>query len=179
MFLIICNFLFFISISLIRHRLIYKGPWNKLLFNLIGLDGYLLYSYKYKVFNLGGSGEWFLGAIIIIYFLYPLIVLLMNMNIFILNYIIFINYYIMYKTNLYARVLYEHNFFTCLNSFYFGMIVIKFKSFFFENKLVFILSILLLIFLFLFEISKTFFLISQLHGFALYIFLLRIGEYIM
>ena len=85
----------------------------------------------------------------------------------------------MYKTNIYARVLYEHNIFTCLNSFYFGMIVIKFKNFFINNKLIFILSFLLVIFLFLFEISKTFFFISQIHGFALYIFLLPIGEYIM
>lgn len=175
----ICNFLFFISTSLIRHKLIYKGPWNKLLFNLIGLDGYLKYSYKYNVFNLGGIGEWFLGAIIIIYILYPLIVLLMNINIFIINYIILINYYIMYKTNIYSNVLYEHNIFTCLKSFYFGMIVIKFKKFFFKNILVLILSFLFLIFLFLFEISKSFFLISQIHGFVLYIFLLRIGEYIM
>ena len=175
----ICNFLFYISISLIKHKLIYKGPLNKLLFNLIGLDGYLRYSYNYDVFNLAGIGEWFLGAIIIIYTLYPLIVIMMNINIFLLNYIIFINYYIMYKTNIYARVLYEHNIFTCLNSFYFGMIVIKFKNFFINNKLIFILSFLLVIFLFLFEISKTFFFISQIHGFALYIFLLPIGEYIM
>ena len=59
------------------------------------------------------------------------------------------------------------------------MIVIKFKNFFFKKKLVLILCFLLLLFLFLFEISKTFFLISQIHGFALYIFLLRMGEYIM
>ena len=175
----ICNFLFYISVSLIKHKLIYKGPWNILLFNLIGLDGYLQYSYNYKAVNFGGIGEWFLGAIIIIYFLYPLIVLMMNINIFIINYIILINYYIMYKTNIYANVLYEHNIFTCLKSFYFGMIVIKFKNFFFKKKLVLILCFLLLLFLFLFEISKTFFLISQIHGFALYIFLLRMGEYIM
>ena len=53
----ICIFLFYITISLIRHKLIYQGPWNILLFNLIGLDGYLRYGLKYDVFNLGGIGE--------------------------------------------------------------------------------------------------------------------------
>ena len=175
----ICNIYFYIAISLIKRKLCYSGPWNKLLFNLMGLDGYLLYSYNYNVFNLVGIGEWFLGAIIIIYFLYPLLVILMNTNIFIINYIICINYYLMYKTNIYDRVIYEHNIFTCIKSFYFGMIAIKFRKYFFENKFIFIASFLLLIFFFLFEISKTFFLISQIHGFCLYIFLIYTGEYIM
>ena len=37
----ICNFYFYISISLITGKLIYKGPFIKLFFNLIGVDGYL------------------------------------------------------------------------------------------------------------------------------------------
>ena len=159
--------------------MIYKGPYKYIFFNLFGLDGYLRYSYKIKVFNLVGIGEWFLGALIIIYILYPLLVLLMDINIFIINYIICINYYLMYKTNIYSIVIYEHNIFTCLNDFYFGMIVIRYKNLFMKNELIFILSFIILIFLFVFKISNTFFLISQIHGFSLYIFLLRIGEYIM
>ena len=103
----------------------------------------------------------------------------MNINIFIINYIIIINYYIMYKTNFYAKVLYERNFFTCLYSFYFGMLVIKFKRFFMKNTIVLILSLFLSILFFLFQISNTIFLISQLHGFVLYIVLLKLGEFIM
>ena len=158
--------------------MVYKGPLYKLLLNLIGLDGYLCYSYNIKVFNLVGIGEWFLGAIIIIYFLYPLLVLIFNKNIFILNYVIFINYYLMYKTKVYSIVINEHNIFTCLKSFYFGMIAIKYKFLFFQNKVVFIISFLMVIVLFIFKISKTFFLISQIHGFALYIVLMQLGEYI-
>ena len=175
----ICNFYFYIAISLISHNLVYKGPWIKLVVNLMGLDGYLLYGYKFNVFNLAGIGEWFLGAIIIIYIIYPILSLLMNINIFIINYIIIINYYIMYKTNFYAKVLYERNFFTCLYSFYFGMLVIKFKRFFMKNTIVLILSLFLSILFFLFQISNTIFLISQLHGFVLYIVLLKVGEFIM
>ena len=158
----ICNFYFYITISLISHKLIYKGPWIKLFFNLIGLDGYLYYGYKFPVFNLSGIGEWFLGAIIIIYILYPILSLLMHINIFIINYIILINYYLMYRTNFYSRVIDERNFFTCLNSFYFGMLVIKYKSFFIENIVVFIFSFVLSIIFFIVKISNTFFLISQL-----------------
>lgn len=175
----ICYFYFYITISLMYHRLVYKGPWIYLIFILIGLDGYLFFGYKIRVFNLAGIGEWFLGAIIIIYILYPILSTLMNINIFIINYIIFINYYFMYKTNFYSRVIYERNFFTCLNSFYFGMLVIKYKTFFMENIIIFIIALFLSILLFLIKISSSFFLISQLHGFAIYIILLKIGNIIM
>ena len=83
----ICNIYLFILFSLVSKKFIYKGPWNKIILNLFGLDGYLRYSYKLNVYNFAGIGEWFLGALIIIYILYPLLALLMNINIFIINYI--------------------------------------------------------------------------------------------
>lgn len=174
----ICIIYVYILIVTIAHKLIKIGSWKNIVFILFGLDGYLRYTYRLNVFNLEGIGEWFLGAIIIIYIFYPLLVLLMDINIFIINYIVCINYYLMYKTNIYRIIIYG-NIFTCLNAFYFGMIVVKYKKFFLKNVIVFIISFLLLIFLFVYKISNTFFLINQIHGFSLYIFLLRIGEFIM
>jgi len=172
----ICNFYFYTSISLVTKRLIYKGPFNRLLFNLIGLDGYLQ-CYGIRCFNL--VGEWFLGAIILIYILYPLLSLIMNINIFIINYIIFINYYLMYKTNIYDNIVKERNIFTCINSFYFGMIALKYKKFFFESKIVFIFSVILLLFLCLFKLNTSFVLIRQIQGFSFYIVLAQIGSFII
>jgi len=173
----ICNIYFYITISLNNHKLCYKGPYKNLILNLIGLDGYLVHSYGVKAFNL--VGEWFLGVIIIIYFLYPLLTYLMNINILIIHFIISINYYLIYKTNIYGSVINERNIIFSLNSFYFGMIVIKFKKYFFENKLTLIICFILLIFLSIFKINSSFILIRQIQGYALFIILVEIGTYII
>ena len=58
------------------------------------------------------------------------------------------------------------------------MISIRFKKLFFENKMVLIISIFLLLFLCTFKIN-TFILVFQLQGFSLYIVLIQIGTFIM
>ena len=130
----------------------------------------------YKTYYL--VGEWFLGAIIIIYFIYPLLLWFMNKNIFIFNLIIYSGYFLMYKTKIFI-ISNTNNLITCTYSFYFGMIAIKYRKFFFENKYVFIFSLSLLIFLCLVKINSSFILLCQIQGFSLYIVLIQLGGYIM
>ena len=99
-------------------------------FSLIGLDGYL----SYRITTYFIVGEWFLGAIIIIYALYPLLLWFLNKNIFLTYCIMGFSYFIIYKTNIFM-IIKEINLITCINSFYFGMISIKYKRFFLEVKL--------------------------------------------
>lgn len=173
----ICNFYFFVTISLITHKLAFRGQYYHYLLILIGLDGYLCHGYYYNVYNL--VGEWFLGAIIIIYLSYPLLIIIMNINFFIINYIIAINYYLMYKTKIFGVIDKRWNINTCFFSFYFGIFVVKFKYIFFYNNLVFILSFILLIILSVYKINTSFVLFQQVQGFTLYIILLRVGKFIM
>ncbi len=137
------------------------------------MDFYL--SYKFNTYNI--VGEWFLGAIIIIYILYPLLLWMMNLNILIFNFIEFIGYLLMYKTN-YFIILKDCNIITCVNSFYFGMIAIKFQRLFFENKKTFIISFIIFVLLYFYKLPN-FILIWQIQGFSLYIILVQIGQYIM
>ena len=145
-------------------------------FTLFGLDGYL--SYRIKTYFI--VGEWFLGAIIIIYILYPLLLCLMNKNIFIIYFIIGAFYFIMYKEiiNSIFIIIKDINIITCINSFYFGMISIKFKHFFFDNKTSLTISMLLFLFLCFIKLNN-FILIHQIQGFSLYIILIQIGTIIM
>ena len=63
-------FLFFFTRNVIKmKKVFYKGNKISLLFTLFGMDGY--FDYLMKTYYL--IGQWFLGAIIIIYLLYPLI----------------------------------------------------------------------------------------------------------
>lgn len=172
----ICFFYFFLRIAFIHRKLFYKGSWPNIFISLIGLDGYL--SYKIKTYYL--IGEWFLGALIIIYFLYPIITLIVNRNNIAINIIIIcFFYFLMYKENFFT-ISKEINIITCLSSFYFGIESIRFKKFFLGNKIVFIFSLSLFIFLYFIKIKIKFhLLIHQIQGFSLFILLYRIGNSVM
>ena len=58
------------------------------------------------------------------------------------------------------------------------MLTIKFYDIFFKNKFIFIVSFIILIFLYIIRISHII-LLYQIQGFSLYITLIQIGEYIM
>ena len=169
----ICFIYFFIKNVFKYHKLFYKGHWVKLIFTIFGMDGYL--DYRFKSYFL--IGEWFLGAIILIYLLYPLLSYLMNINIFIIHFIA-ISFYPLLDIKKYFVIDASKNLITCIYSFYFGMIGLKFFNFFFKNKIIFIISIFLFIVLCYIRISK-FVLIFQIQGFALYIILIHISKYIM
>ena len=167
---------FFLKTAFKNHKLFYKGYWPKIFFNLIGLDGYL--SYKFETYYL--IGEWFLGAIIIIYILYPLLVLIITKNnIIINNIIICLFYFSMYKKN-YFNYEKSRHIVTCLMSFYFGVETIRFQKFYLSNKITFIISLLVFIFLYIFHVRiNCYILIFQIQGFSLFIILYQIGEYAM
>ena len=156
-----------------KHKLFYKGHWSKLIFTLIGLDGYLCY----RIDTYFTVGEWFIGAIIIIYILYPLILWMMNKNIFIIHLLIIIGYYIMYQTNFFI-IIKDINIITCINSFYFGVLLIKYKKTFIDNFYVKIISLFLFLLLYSIKISK-FILLCQIQGFSLFIILVNLGRYIL
>lgn len=169
----ICFCYFFFNNAFTNHRLFYNGHWSKLFYTLIGLDGYLYY----RINTYFIIGEWFLGAIIIIYVSYPFLLWIMEKNIFIIYFIIIIFYYIMYKTNFFI-IYKDTNLITCINSFYFGMISIRYKNRILENKISLLISIIIFIYLSLIKLND-FILLHQIQGYSFYIILIRLGEYII
>ena len=169
----ICFFYFFLKSAFILRKFFFGGHWSKLIFTLFGLDSYFRYM-RIKTYSL--VGEWFLGAIIIIYLLYPILSWLMNINILIIHIIISFCYPLMYYTNFF-KILIRINMITSINSFYFGMLGIIYHDLFL-NKIAFIISLILFIFLYFIRISDII-LIYQIQGFSLYIILVQMGKYIM
>lgn len=172
----VCFTYFFLRTAVHFHRLFYKGDWSKIFITIIGFDGFL--SYKINTYYL--VGEWFLGAIIILYILYPIILFIVNKNnIIINNVIICFFYYLMYKTK-YFIIPKPKNIISCAASFYFGIESIRFKTFYLENKKVFIISFLLLILFWKIKINiKPDMIIFQIHGFCFFITLYQLGKYVM
>lgn len=169
----VCYIIFFIKNIIIHGKIFYNGHWSRLIFPLFGLGGYL--KYIFNSYHL--IGEWFLGAIIIIYSLYSILCWLMNKNILLINFITILFYPIMYLTKIFI-IRPSRNIFTCINSFYLGMLGIKFNNVFFKYKVTFVISLFIFIFLSLKRIGNII-LIFQIQGFALFIILVQIGDKIM
>ena len=167
----ICFLYFYSKNVFYTHKLFYRGHWSKLLLTLIGLDGYFLY--RTKTYYI--VGEWFLGAIIMIYILYPLLSLLIRRNIYMIYFFFIFFYVFIYKVK-YFVISDRRNIITCIASFYFGMNASKYRKFSIENKKILIISFLILLILCTVKTS-SFILIYQIQGFCLFIILVQIGQY--
>ena len=168
-------FLYFYQNNVVKfNQFFYNGNWKKLIFTLFGIDGYLYY--KYNTYYI--MGEWFTGAIIIIYCLYPIILYIFNKNKFLIPIFLFFGFVIMTKTTFF-EISRDRNLITCISSFYFGMIFIRYKNFFLNKKVIFI-AFFMNIFLYIKRIHSNFLLIiSQLQGFTFLIILIWLGKIIM
>ena len=168
------SFTFFrLNRTFASHKIIFRRNWFKLVYTIIGLDGYLFY--RIKTYYI--VGEWFLGAIILIYILYPLILWVINKNIIFIYLILIIGYYFMLQTNFFI-IMKDTNLITCLASFSFGIIIIRYNKIFLDEYITLFISLILLIFLNYVKVRCSI-IIFQLQGFCLFITLTKVGGYIM
>ena len=168
-----CFLYFFMKKVFFFHKLFYRGHWSYLIFTILGIDGY--FSYKYKTYYL--IGEWFLGAIILIYIIYPILSYAINKNILIIQFFITIGYLWIKRTKFF-KILIDCNLIICIQSFYFGMVSIKSKAFLLTNKICGIIALIIFLFLCNYHLPR-FILINQIQGFSLFIILVQVGNYVM
>lgn len=149
-------------------------PKYTLLFSLIGMDGY--FSYLFKNFCL--VGEWFLGAIIILYILFPLFRAMMkrgrkkaNLVLIVFGglsiYILQFNPFIMIS---------NRNILVCSFSFLLGMYFIKYIKDI--NLYGFLISLILFIIFINVEIPLFTYVISVISGYLLFFMLVYISRFI-
>ena len=119
------------------------GPRRNFLYTLLGMDGYLMHHGR----NYYCLGEWFLGAIIILYLLYPLLTFLFNhlripsTVLVVLLYVLNINrnrFSSLPNTNIFIVLIKYYNshiiisdnmcLWTCLFSFWMGMLAIEYRN---------------------------------------------------
>lgn len=111
--------------AIVHHNLFYKGNPCGLLLSFLGVDGY----FNYKFITYYQVGEWFLGAIILIYLLYPIILFLVKRNAFLtLLGCIVLYIFVVYDNNNYFEIEQFRNLFSCLVSFVLGIIFIENES---------------------------------------------------
>lgn len=119
-------------------NLFYGGNPIKFLLSLAGLDGYL----SYRMVNYYQVGEWFLGAIILLYALYPLLLKLFNKSALLTTLICIGLYGLVFIPNFWL-IPSGFNFFSCLITFELGIVLMRYRDKWSGNVVIFIFSTLL------------------------------------
>ena len=104
-------------------NLFFRGNPLRYVFTLIGMDGYLNMVTQTH-YNLG---EWFLGAIIILYVLYPVILYCFNKNDKI-TYLVIVMFYIFFARQTWIAPITHWSMASCLLCFVVGMMFMKYRS---------------------------------------------------
>lgn len=151
----------------------YAAEPKFLLLSLFGLDGYFVYLHP----NFYYTGEWFLGAIVMIYALYPLLALLFEKIKWIMTIGISAAFAWLMIFNPF-QIQKSWNLITCIFAFWFGMLFMKYRDQLRKKKFIGILAgipFFLLLFLPLGIDETTVMVLSALFG---YLFLDWAADYI-
>lgn len=148
----------------------YGGSAKKILLSLIGMDGY----FAYKSPNYYLIGEWFLGAIIMMYIVYPFLLWCIKhieiqfaciMSVL----LVWVVYYNCFEIHP-AR-----NLITCIFSFYIGMVIFKHIKYI-NNKWVIISSVFTFLIFFFVPINIDNIILERIFSFAIIILLYNLGR---
>jgi surface polysaccharide O-acyltransferase-like enzyme len=166
----------YISVELsriIEYKFFYREGLKPYLFTVLGLDGYL--SQTVKTYYI--LGEWFLGMIIILYIIFPLVLKIFKKNDLVCMfsvtfiYVLFLNKSIVNPTPLWSIT-------SCLFSFVFGIYVIKNRNFLI-NKVSATISFVSILILVFYPMHKSSNICTHLFAGYLFMFLMYVGEFIM
>lgn len=143
----------------------------KIVLTFIGLDGYFLYLGP----NFYEMGEWFLGAIIIFYIIFPILHLLIRRT---PKLTFFILFFLELGVIIYNpfEVALDRNIVICLNSCYFGMIIGKHLEIIKEKSLLVIPSIISLFFIEILNLNQYQIIKYQLMASLIFIIIFIMGE---
>lgn len=157
-------------------KIFYCGNPFRILWTIIGVDGYI--SCRFPTYYI--LGEWYLGAIVFLYLIYPLIIYLYNKSRLLSGGGILILFFLVDYTNISFQSGPFRSIISCLLSFYIGMILLDFRITVEHGRPCLILSFVLAFILFFMKIP----IISaniQVHilGTVCFIIFWRIGKKVM
>lgn len=120
----ICYIPLFLIQAIQNHTFFYNGaPW-KVFISLIGMDGYFHYMDASNYYIIG---EWFLGAIILLYLLYPILAWIF-FHVPVLLSAICLGIYVWINQSNVFRIAPTQNLLSCITFFVCGMVLIRYKK---------------------------------------------------
>ena len=169
----ICYLYCFIQNTFNEGGITHKASITSLILTIFGVDGYFLY----RIPNYYIIGEWFLGALIILYLIYPLLVAIYNRVPLITTVLIIVLCLFVPQFKLYV-IAPERNLLTCLGSFFFGMVAIQHKDIIGKITMAIPIGLFAAVICFVpIQFDKR--ILQQALGVALFIVLFVVGKAIM
>lgn len=154
----------------LRHKsFFFRGHPLNIILSILGLDGYLYATVEdyYLI------GEWFLGAILLIYLLYPLILKMFN-RFTLFTWIMSLIMLVFFSERSLWAVSPLANLFSCLVSFITGMLIMKYHLY--RNMQIAGASFIFLLVLQFADLPVNANILMHLAGFALFFIIVWIGE---
>ena len=168
--------LFFYYQNVISHRtLFYNGSPKSMLLTLLGMDGYLSYRFPQNYYIIG---EWFLGALIILYLVYPLLTWCMERFEIPTTIILGVGTLSLLKLQPLFKIQIDRNPITCMFAFWLGMVFIKHRDVL-AAKWITIVFGLIAVFLIFVKVPLNPFIPAQLIPIGLFLMLYQIGGLVM
>ena len=164
---------FFLINIYLKKSVFWGGNPLKLILSFLGLDGYLYYiSPNYYII-----GEWFLGAIILLYILYPAVLYLVNKGQWIFPVLLMALY--IWQTSFASIFAIDsyHNIISCLVSFVLGMYIMKYSLL--DRKPIVIISFVLFILLVIINVPFLQMYLEKITGVSLFFVLAFLGKLII
>lgn len=175
----LCFAYYFLQNVFYAKKLFYGPHPATLLLTLLGMDGYFLY----MIPNYYIVGEWFLGAIIILYLLYPLILWLMKKTDARLIFVLLLVTELLVSNAPFLKVSPTRSQVTCLFSFYIGIMLRKYSGFF-SKKIFLFISLAVFSVMYFFPVSFPLInagnvIVNQIQGLTLFCILMHAGKVVM
>ncbi len=155
------------------HNLFYAGDWKVIMLSLLGMDGY----FKYLNDNYYYVGEWFLGAIVFLYWIFP-ILLVMYKKMFWISTLIFTSGLIFVTNTQFFEIFPTRNLITCIFCMWLGMAMMKFFDKINKNIILTISAAMVFIFLMFVPIRINIIYSMIIVAVALFIIFINITPYL-
>ncbi len=150
------------------------GSRRQLIQTLFGVDGYLHYAYPYNYYLIG---EWFLGAIVLLYLIYPVLLWFFRKNVWITTGILVVLFGIILKTDFFVIDDFT-NLISCMLSFELGMLIIHYRQYLLHKKQVGVISLIILIIIVCFDINLQWNIAVHIAGICLFFVLYYLGHFL-
>ena len=151
----------------------YAASPKYLLLSLFGMDGYFNYAHT----NFYSVGEWFLGAIIILYLIYPLVLYCYNHFFKLSTFLLFLAFCLNMKLDLF-QISDADNLITCLFCFWMGMIFVRYFNRIKTPAIPAFLSLGICLFFLFFPLNTNQYISMIIAGIALFLVLFYAAPYV-
>lgn len=156
-------------------NLFYNGNPKSLLLTLFGMDGYLSYRYTQNYYFIG---EWFLGALVFLYLLYPVLTWCMKHCKIITTLLLGAGTLALHWPMPYFMIQRERNLITCLFAFWLGMIFIEYREQLSKTWIAVVFGGIALVLIFV-KVPVDPFLCAQAIAVGLFFLFYHVGNYVM